>query len=410
MNERKVASWNRLQAVGLAGLCWLLLAGGVELPGSLSDAGRLAASHFQPLVPSYPRTLVPSHATDWRPASPEVRLSFPRDHAAHPAYRIEWWYYTGNLDAADGRRFGYQVTFFRVGVDPAPANPSRWAVRDVYMTHLAVSDPVGRRYRYAERVSRAGPGLAGADVDRYRVWNDDWTAGPDTAGRHVLRLAEGGLGVDLVLDPGRPPALNGRGGYSRKGPSDGNASIYYSLTRMPTRGELTIDGERVPVTGATWMDREFGTNFLEPHQRGWDWLALQLADGSDLMLYQLRGRDGTRDPYSSGTLTRADGRVVALESGDFTLTPAGPVYASPETGARYPIQWRIAIPRESIVLSVSTPLPNQELDLIDSIGVAYWEGLVDAEGNIAGRRVMGRGYLEMTGYAGSVGQFLGPVR
>jgi len=358
-----------------------------------------------------PRTLEPSNVqAPWLSAMPGVRLSFPADHAAHPDYRIEWWYYTGNLDAADGRRFGYQATFFRVGVDPAPVNPSRWAVRDVYMTHLAVSDPAGGRYRFADRVNRAGPGLAGADVDRYRVWNEDWTAVRDAAGRHVLRLVGRGLGVDLALDEGRGPTLNGQGGYSRKGPSEGNASVYYSLTRMPTRGTLTIDGERVEVTGASWMDREFGTNFLEASQQGWDWLALQLSDGSDLMIYQLRRRDGSRDPYSSGTLTRGDGRVVPLQASDFRLAPGSSTFRSTTTAATYPVQWRIEIPGEALTLDVSTPLANQELDLTGSIGVAYWEGLVDVRGSSRGRSVTGRGYLEMTGYAGNVGRFLSPTR
>ncbi len=342
----------------------------------------------------------------WRDAAPGYAFAFPRDHAAHPAFRIEWWYYTGNLDAADGRRFGYQVTFFRVGVDPAPANPSRWAVRDLYMTHLAISDPSGGRYRAAERLNRAGPGIAGADADRYRVWNDDWTASLDANGRHVLRAIDNGLGVDLVLDEGRPPTINGRDGFSRKGAGEGRGSHYYSLTRMPTRGALMIDDERVDVRGSSWMDREFGSNVLGPDQQGWDWLALQLSDGSDLMIYQLRRRDGSRDQYSSGTLTRADGRVVPLQSGDFTLVPAGPSFQSTATGATYPIGWRIEIPAESLALTVSTPLANQELDATASTGVAYWEGMVDVTGSRAGRPVTGRGYLEMTGYAGNVGRFL----
>jgi predicted secreted hydrolase len=358
------------------------------------------------VVASFTGVAVTAQAPAWQEARPGYVFEFPRDHAAHPEFRIEWWYYTGNLDAADGRRFGYQVTFFRVGVDPAPANPSRWAVRDLYMTHVAVSDPAGRRYRYAERLNRGGPGIAGAATDRYHVWNDDWTAALDAEGRHVIRLLEDGLGVDLVLDETRPPTLNGRNGTSQKGRDAGNASHYYSLTRMPTRGTIVIDGERVAVTGLSWMDREFGTSFLEPDQQGWDWFALQLEDGSDLMIYQLRRGDGSRDPHSSGTLTRADGRVVTLRSPDFTLTPLGPVYRSPSSGATYPIAWRIDIPGEALSLDVTTPLPAQELDTRPSTGVTYWEGLVDATGRHRGRNVTGRGYLEMTGYAGSMGRVL----
>jgi predicted secreted hydrolase len=380
---------------------------------ALIVVGGLGSSSFRTVELSNLGTFAPSSLQTpavWRSAAPGYDWSFPRDHAAHPAYRIEWWYYTGNLDAADGRRFGYQVTFFRVGVDPAPANPSRWAVRDVYMTHLAVSDPAGRRYRYAERISRAGPGLAGAEVDRYRVWNGDWEAARDAGGRHVLRLVEDGLGVDLVLEEGTPPTLNGRRGYSRKGPSEGNASLYYSLTRMPTRGAILIDGERAEVAGASWMDREFGTNFLEADQAGWDWLALQLSDGSDLMVYQLRQRDGSRDPHSSGTLRLSDGRTLALDAGEFTIEAGGPAHRSQATGAVYPLGWRITIPSRRMTLTVSAPLADQELDLTDSIGVAYWEGLVDVQGSAGGRPVTGRGYLEMTGYAGDAKRFLAAPR
>jgi predicted secreted hydrolase len=237
-----------------------------------------------------------SAAGPWKQAEAGYAFAFPRDHASHPDYKIEWWYYTGNLDAADGRRFGYQVTFFRVGVDPAPANPSKWAVRDLFIAHLAVSDVAGARYRSDERLSRGGPGLAGAETARYHVWNDDWTAGLDTAGRHAIEARGSAIGVALTLDPGKPPVVNGVGGISQKGAQAGNASHYYSLTRMPTRGTLTIDGATVPVTGTSWMDHEFGTSFLEAGQQGWDWLSMQLDDCRELMLYQLRSADGSRDP------------------------------------------------------------------------------------------------------------------
>lgn len=352
-----------------------------------------------------------AQAPVWREARAGYAYAFPRDHAAHPEFRIEWWYYTGNLDAADGRRFGYQVTFFRVGVDRAPTNPSRWAVRDIYMTHVAVSDPAGRRYRFTERLNRAGPGLAGAATDRYRVWNDDWLATREGDGQHVIRLIEHGLGVDLRLDETRRPTINGLGGISQKGRDAGNASHYYSLTRMPTSGALVIDGERIEVTGLSWMDREFGTSFLEPEQQGWDWFAMQFTDGSDLMIYQLRRRDGSRDSHSSGMLTRGDGRVTHLDSSAFTLTATGATFRSPTSGATYPIGWRLDVPAEGLSLTVSTPLAAQELDFSAATGVAYWEGLIDVTGSRQdGRAVSGRGYLEMTGYAGSMGRFLSTPR
>jgi len=349
----------------------------------------------------------------WKQATSGYVFEFPRDHASHPDYKIEWWYYTGNVRAADGRRFGYQVTFFRVGIEHTPANPSRWAVRDLFMTHLAVSDPSGRRYRYAEKLSRGGPGLAGADTARYHVWNDDWfamlDAGSDPGGgtreRHLLRAVAPEVAIELTLDAGKPPAVNGVNGISQKGAREGNASHYYSLTRMPTRGTLTIDGERVEVTGESWMDHEFGTSFLEPEQRGWDWLSIQLSDGRELMLYQLRRADGSRDPRSSGTLVDRNGRTTHLANADFSLAP-GPATFRSANGAVYPIEWLVDVPRHGLRLRVTTPLDNQELSLEASTGIAYWEGLIDVAGTAGGAPLTGVGYLEMTGYHGSLGRVL----
>lgn len=344
-----------------------------------------------------------SAQSGWKDAAPGFTFAFPRDHASHPDYRIEWWYYTGNVATPAGRRFGYQLTFFRVGVDAAPVNPSRWAIRDIYMAHLAVSDPDGQRYRFDERLSRAGPGLSGADTERYRVWNDDWSSGLDTQGRHVLSASTGTAAVALVLDEGKAPAINGRLGISQKGARPGNASHYYSLTRMPTRGTLTIDGERFEVAGESWMDHEFGTSFLEPDQQGWDWLSIQLDDRRELMLYQLRRADGSRDPRSSGTLVDGNGRTTHLDASDFSLAP-GRAYRAP-SGAAYPVAWTIAVPSQQLTLDVTTPLQNQELATMGA-GITYWEGLVDVAGTAATRAIRGRGYLEMTGYKGSLGRVM----
>ncbi|MEZ5420253.1 MAG: lipocalin-like domain-containing protein [Vicinamibacterales bacterium] len=381
---------NRRGGSGPAG--WGALA--LALIALASGAGRAAQS----------APVQSAAASGWTNAAPDYRFAFPRDHASHPDSRIEWWYYTGNVATSTGRRFGYQVTFFRVGVDHTPVNPSRWAVRDVYMAHLAVSDPDGNRYRFDERLSRGGPGLSGAATDRYRVWNDDWSAGLDAQGRHRLTARAAAAGVSLVLDEGKPPALNGVAGFSQKGAEAGNASNYYSLTRMPTRGTIEVDGERFEVTGESWMDHEFGTSFLEPAQQGWDWLSLQLDDQRELMLYQLRRADGTRDPRSSGTLVDAQGRTRHLTDADFTLTPGADTFRAP-SGATYPVSWTIDVPGEQIRLTVTTPLRNQELATAGA-GIAYWEGMVQVTGASRGRPVAGRGYLEMTGYAGSLGRVM----
>lgn len=344
--------------------------------------------------------LAAAQSPAWLPARPGYAFVFPRDHASHPEYKLEWWYYTGNLADPAGRRFGYQVTFFRVGVDPAPANPSRWAVRDLFMTHVALTDVGRRRFRFAERLNRAGVGWAGADTDAYRVWNEDWEARLEPDGTHHVRAARDDFAVDLVLEAEKPPVVHGVAGVSRKGDTPGNASHYYSLTRMGTSGVVTVDGRPHEVRGSSWMDHEFGTSFLEAGQRGWNWLALQLDDGTDLMVYAFMRDDGSRDGHSSGTLVAADGAATSLAAGDFTLEPGRDRWVSPRSGGRYPVAWRVRVPRIDLDLQVSAVLPDQELTTERSGGVAYWEGAVQAEGTRRQLAVGGRGYLEMTGYAG----------
>jgi predicted secreted hydrolase len=340
------------------------------------------------------------HTASWRNAEPGRVLRLPADHVSHPEYRLEWWYYTGNLETAGGRRFGYQLTFFRVGVDPAPANPSRWAVRDLFMAHFALTDVAGGRHRAAEKLSRRAPGWAGARTDRYHVWIDDWSVRLES-GRHRLTAASAAppFTLDLTLEEGKAPALHGDRGYSRKGSTPGNASHYYSLTRMPTHGTIGVDGTRDEVEGASWMDHEFGTSLLEKTQAGWDWFAIQLDDRTDLMIYRLRGRDGLIDPHSSGSLVRGDGRTMVLVPSLFALTP-GRRWQSPTSGASYPVEWRIDVPAGGLALRVTPVVDAQELHAGLQTGIAYWEGAVDVSGTREGRPVTGRGYVEMTGYSG----------
>ncbi len=339
-------------------------------------------------------SLVPAQPDPWRRALPPYTFDFARDHASHRDYKIEWWYYTGNLRAANGRRFGYQLTFFRVGVDFAPVNPSRWAVRDLYTAHFAVSDLDGDRFRHAEKINRAGIGWAGASEDRYRVWNEDWEAGHNASGAHILRATDAVMAIDLTLDPGKPPVIQGTNGVSQKGSAAGNASHYYSLTRMPTSGTLTIDGQRIEVTGESWMDHEFGTSFLEAGQIGWDWLSIQLDDGRDLMLYQFRRDDGRSDPHSNGALIGLQGEATRLGADQFRLTPLE-YWKSPTSGATYPIVWKIEIPSQGVLLTARAAISDQELRTNESTRVTYWEGAITLDGSHRGQ-----GYLEMTGYAG----------
>ena len=335
----------------------------------------------------------------WQQALPGYQFSFPRDHANHPEYKIEWWYYTGNLRSSAGERFGYQLTFFRVGVTPKPENPSRWAVRDLYITHFAVTNLGKRSFQFAEKMNRAGVGWAGATAETYRVWNEGWMTSLDGIGHHHLIALDQELGIDLELERGKQPVIHGKDGISQKGNQPGNASHYYSLTRMPTRGTLISRGVRYSVEGLSWMDHEFGTSFLEGGQIGWDWFSIQLDDGTDLMLFQLRRSDGMPDPHSSGTLVSPLGESQSMKSAEFQLHP-GSIWASPHSGAKYPIEWQLSIPKRGLQLSISTVVTDQELQTEASTGVTYWEGSIEAAGTLNKRQIQGRGYLEMTGYTG----------
>jgi len=348
----------------------------------------------------------PGIQAEWRQAAPGYRFSFPRDHACHPEYKIEWWYYTGNLGSSDGRRFGFQLTFFRVGLDPAPANPSRWAVRDLFMTHFAVSAISDGKFHFAERLNRAGPGWAGASAESFHVWNEDWTGILDAQGNHRLKARDGPIGISLLLEEGKPPVLHGVDGYSRKGSLTGNASQYYSLTRMPTRGEIFLKDERIAVSGESWMDHEFGTSFLDESQIGWDWFSVQLEDGTEWMLFQLRRADGRGEIRASGTFVERSGRTTALPPGSFQLKPLSH-WRSPHSGALYPVAWELRVPSADLQLTVTAALDNQELRTPNSTRITYWEGAVRVAGRRGSQSVRGRGYLELTGYTGdSLGRVL----
>lgn len=333
----------------------------------------------------------------WTRATPSRAVRVPADHVAHPEYRLEWWYYTGNLRDEKEREYGYQVTFFRVGVDAAPANPSTFAVRDLYMAHVALTDVAGVGHQFADRLNRAGVHWAGARVDRYDVWNENWRVSLDAEGRHRLVADTDRFSLDLTLEPGKPAVLQGENGYSRKGQDPGNASHYYSLTRMPTTGTVRVGDRTARIRGTSWMDHEFGTSALDAGTRGWDWFALQLGDGRDLMLYQLRLDDGRPSPYSSGTLVDQAGRTVHLTAGDFTVRP-NRTWRSPGSGAIYPVEWEVRVPKAGLELTVRAVVDAQELRTRGSTNVTYWEGAVRVDGPAA---ITGVGYLEMTGYSGA---------
>jgi len=317
---------------------------------------------------------------------------FPRDHGPHPEYRNEWWYLTGNLDTPQGRRFGFQVTFFRIALAPdMPVRGSRWASRQVWMGHAALTDVTGRRHLARERFARGALGLAGAQPAPFRVWLDDWQLyGAEDGFPWRLELETEAFGLVLELEPSKPPVLQGERGLSRKSATPGNASYYYSLPRLASRGSVTLDGQRLPVEGLAWLDREWSTSALEPDQAGWDWLSLQLRDGRDLMYYRLRYPDQSAHPSSAGSLVEPDGTVIPLDADDLAMQPSA--WWTSESGRRYPVGWELELPGGER-MRIRTPVPDQEMDLT----VNYWEGAVDARDPDSGA-LLGRGYLELAGY------------
>ena len=313
---------------------------------------------------------------------------FPEDHGPHPGFATEWWYFTGNLEDGKGRPFGYQLTFFRKALAARPApRASAWASSGAWMAHLALTDPEAGRHRAWERFSREALDLAGAQARPFKVWLEDWEVSGDPI---RLRAGAEDFRLELTLTPQRPPVLQGDRGLSRKGSQPGNASYYYSLTRLLTRGRLEAGGRSYPVNGLSWMDREWGTSALEPGQTGWDWFSLQLSDGSDLMVYRLRRADG-QTPTVSGSLTGASGTRI-LGASDLRMEPRGS-WRDAE-GTDWPVRWHLEVPTSGLALEVEPCLDDQEMNL----AVPYWEGAIEARGSREGRPVEGRGYLELTGY------------
>lgn len=320
---------------------------------------------------------------------------FPADHGPHPEFQTEWWYFTGNLRAADGRRFGFQLTFFRRGLTPAPAErESAWATSAIYMAHFALSDIDGGAFYAYDRFSRDAAGLAGASGEPFRVFLEGWSAegsGPEN-NTVRLRAAQDEVALDLVVASTKPPALQGDRGYSQKGAQAGNASYYYSLTRMAAEGSLSVGGAEFAVDGLAWMDHEFGTSALEGEAIGWDWFSLQLDDGHDLMYAQVRTPDSIS--YRFGSLVGPDGAAIPLDP-DAVSVEVLDNWRSPRSGASYPSRWRLRVQSIGLDLEIVPHLADQELPL----NVVYWEGAVGASGSLGGRPIGGNGYVELTGYA-----------
>jgi predicted secreted hydrolase len=383
---RRGATWAAILASG----AWLA-AGAAPPP----DPGVLPAG----AAPGFAQALAPQD------------FAFPRDHGPHPDFRQEWWYVTGNLDGVGGARFGFELTFFRFALaPPAPAGTagadtagessasratSGWRTREIYLAHFAITDVAAGRFRYATKMSRGALGLAGAEGPPLRAWIDDWTLGAagEASGDWSLAAAQEGYTLELELHPLTPPVLNGAAGLSRKSDAPGSASYYYSIPRIAVQGRLVRAGKPLEVHGLAWLDREWGSGGLGATEAGWDWFALQLEDGSALMFYALRDRDGSRDPHSAGTWVESSGEERALASAavDIEVTD----HWSSTDGARYPSGWRVRVPSLALDVTVHPVLADQELRTTPR----YFEGAVDVSGVRAGRPLRGRGYVELVGYA-----------
>lgn len=333
----------------------------------------------------------PCRGSDFQEVRPGDAVALPRDLFLREEFKVQWWYLTGHLTDDEGSEYGYQVTFFVVGVQRGEA-VSRFSLRNIHIVHFAVTDLRGKRFLFSDRADSGAFGFAGALPDRLKVW----------VGRSVLQGTSDGMllsaadqdkGLDLALTPLKPPVLHGQRGYSRKsGESPLIASLYFSYTRMKSAGTLRINGRSVSVRGESWFDRELSTRALGSGYRGWDWFSLRLDDGREVMLYIVRKADNTIDSHSSGTVVMPDGSYRTLRREDMTISATG-YFTSGKTKARYPSRWRITIPSEGLSLEVSSLLPDQEAVALQTTFNVYWEGICRVAGTATGVA-----YVELTGY------------
>jgi len=340
---------------------------------------------------------LPGALGQYKAAMPGYRYEFPRDHFNHPEFQTEWWYTTGNLIAADGHQYGFELTFFRQGMDRDPSKKEPWDIQDLYVAHLALSDLDGGKFYHMERTNRAGPGLAGVDEKQKRIWNGNWEIRWNGE-VETLSVADERFSLAFTLRSKKPPVIHGENGVSQKAAGPGHASHYISFTRLQTRGTIEMAGKPIEVGGTSWMDHEFFTHSIGEEQVGWDWLSVQLEDDTELMLYQLRRKDGSADPFSSGTYVDAQGNSVHLTAADFRLVSTGETWTSGVTGAKYLVSWSMEIPKLGLKLATTTRLKSQELAGGSKLAPSYWEGAIAIVGTRGDASVRGVGYLEMTGY------------
>lgn len=321
---------------------------------------------------------------------------FPQDHGSHPEYRIEWWYFTGNVKTQTERKFGYELTFFRFALTPEQVKTgSVWRDNQMYMAHFALTDVDDNNFYVDERTSRAGNGLAGPSSDHYHVWLHDWKAKAiDNNDSNIQLTAKADdFSIALQLQAKKKIVLQGKEGLSQKSSEPGNASYYYSYTRMATAGQIKIKQNLYKVNGTSWMDREWSSSALSKEQSGWDWFALQLSDNSELMFYQLRRKDGTISQNSSGAVFHADNSKINLNVSEVEIKVLDQ-WKSPHTQINYPSKWQLLIPKLGVDFTIIPLINDQELN----VRYRYWEGAVDVTGTKQGQSISGQGYVELTGY------------
>ena len=334
----------------------------------------------------------------FRLALPGYTFEFPRDHGSHPEFATEWWYYTGHLRTAAGREYGFELTFFRVGTSRTKLSAgSQWDLRDVSLAHFAITDIKRRKFRFYEKLNRSTPFTASAAVGRLDVFNESWKAITLADGRVRLQADGGGDSIDIILRSTKAPAIHGENGISVKAAGVGYASHYYSLTRIEVTGRVRVDDAWESCSGLAWMDHEFGSASLRESQQGWDWFSVQLDNETELMLYQIRKRDGSPDVTSSGSFVMPDGNVIHLRHDQFRIRALGS-WTSPKSGARYPMGWQIDVLPLNLSLRLTERLKPQELLTKSSTQITYWEGAVAVQGSFERTPVRGVGYVEMTGY------------
>lgn len=335
----------------------------------------------------------------FRHALPGYEFEFPRDHGTHDEFRTEWWYFTGHLRGTSGTRYGFEATFFRVGVNtPDVAQQTSWDLRNLHLAHFAITDVRRKDFRYYEKLNRSSPFTAGAAAGRLDVFNEAWRVTTLADGSWRLVVNAGSDSIDLVLGSRKPPAIHGQDGVSVKAHGVGYASHYYSMTRLEVTGTITAKERKPePCTGTAWMDHEFGSSALREHQRGWDWFSVQLDNDTELMVYIIRRGDGRPDTTSSGSLISATGSVLHIPHDRIRITPSSK-WRSRRSGAIYPMGWTIEIAGLDLRLKLNPVMENQELMTARSTGITYWEGAVDVVGSFHDTAVRGEGYVEMTGY------------